>query len=188
MRYVCEAESFAGCVRFLLRWILFFAVVTLSCVYSYGVCVAAYFTGSTIFIFHEFLSYYCTAGLPGGAPVVGTLRQKMFPSIAPVAQQVFGNQAAAAQIERDFSACGNLLTKSRSRMDTFWVEHVMFCKANFDLIPALKNIPIIAAKDIRKCLPACFKGDNTDLLAAKAAFDVLNNTAIPTEDGIDLDG
>ena len=44
----------------------FFAVVTLSCVYSYGVCVAAYFTGNTIFIFHEFLSYYCTAGLPGG--------------------------------------------------------------------------------------------------------------------------
>ena len=73
-------------------------------------------------------------------------------------------------------------------MDTFWMERVMFCKANFDLIPALKNIPIITAKDIRKCLPACFKGDNTDLLAAEAAFDVLNNTAIPTEDDIDLDG
>ena len=118
----------------------------------------------------------------------GRSGKKMFPSITPVAQQVFGNQAAAAQIERDFSACGNLLTKSRSRMDTFWVELMMFCKANFDLIPALKNIPIVAAKDIRKCLPACFKGDKTDLLAAEASFDVLNNTAIPTEDYIDLDG
>ena len=28
----------------------------------------------------------------------------------------------------------------------------------------------------------------TDLHASEAAFDVLNNTAIPTEDGIDLDG
>ncbi len=118
----------------------------------------------------------------------GRFGKNMLPSIAPVAEQVFGNQAAAAQIERDFSACGNLLTKSRSRMDTFWVELVVFCKANFDLIPALKNIPIIAAKDIRKCLPACFKGENTDLIAAEAAFDVLNNTVIPTEDDIDLDG
>ena len=33
----------------------------------------------------------------------------------------------AEKMERDFSACGNLLTKSRSRMDTFWVELVMFC-------------------------------------------------------------
>ena len=113
---------------------------------------------------------------------------EMYVATKKVSVEYSGNQATAAEIERDFSACGNLLTKSRSRMGTFWVELVMFCKANFDLIPAFKNIPIIAAKDIRKCLPACFKGDNTDLFAAEAAFDVLNNTAIPTEDDIDLDG
>lgn len=111
----------------------------------------------------------------------------MFPSIAPVAQQVFGNQAAAAQIERDFSACGNLLTPGRSRMDTFWVEIVMFCKANFDKIPAFKNIPVIAAKDIRTCLPTRFMGNNSDLMAAEAAFDVLKNTANPTVDDLGLE-
>ena len=46
----------------------------------------------------------------------------MFAYLAPVTQQVFGNQAGAAQVERDFSCCGNLLVPNRSRNDTYWVE------------------------------------------------------------------
>ncbi|CAM9278903.1 unnamed protein product, partial [Hapterophycus canaliculatus] len=82
--------------------------------------------------------------------------RKMFPYLAPVAQQVLGNQAAAAQVERDFSAAGNLLVPNRSRIDTYWVEMVMFLYVNFEHIPALKAIPMIASKDIRSCLPARF--------------------------------
>lgn len=100
----------------------------------------------------------------------------MFPYLAPVAQQVFGNQAGASQVERDFSSCGILLAPNRSRIDTYWVEMVMFLYANFEHIPALKDIPMIAAKDIRACLPARFNGGDADLTAAEAAFDVINNT------------
>ena len=102
----------------------------------------------------------------------------MFAYLAPVAQQVFGNQAGVAQVERDFSACGNLLVPNRSRIDTYWVEMLMFFKVNYKHIPALKEIPKIADKDIRKCLPARFTGSgDADLKAADAAFDVVNNTA-----------
>ena len=101
----------------------------------------------------------------------------MFPYLAPVAQQVFGSQASAAQVERDFSGTGLLLAPNRSRMDTYWVEILMFLKANYEHIPAFKSIPMIAAKDIRKCLPARFTGVDADLAAAEAAFDVVNNTA-----------
>ena len=103
----------------------------------------------------------------------------MFVYLAPVAQEVFGNQAGAAQVERDFSACGNLLVPNRSRVDTYWVEMLMFIKVNYKHIPALKDIPKIADKDIRKCLPARFTGGGVaDLKAAETAFDVVNNTVI----------
>ena len=76
----------------------------------------------------------------------------------PVAQQVFGNQASASQVERDFSGCDILLVPNRSRIDTYWVEMVIFLYVNFEHIPALKDKPMIAAKDIRACLPARFTG------------------------------
>ena len=85
-------------------------------------------------------------------------RTGRFPQLAPVAQQVFGNKAAAAQVERDLSACGDLLVPNRSRIDTYWVEMVMFLKANFEHIPDYRAIPVIAAKDIRACLPARLPG------------------------------
>ena len=50
----------------------------------------------------------------------------------------FGNQATAAEVERDFSACGNLLGPNRSRIETYWVEMVMFLKANYEHIPSLR--------------------------------------------------
>ncbi|CAN0008145.1 unnamed protein product [Pylaiella littoralis] len=100
----------------------------------------------------------------------------MFPYLAPVAQQVFGNQASASQVERDFSGCGSLLTPNRSRIDTYWVEMVMFLYVNSEHTPALKDIPVIATKDIRSCLPARFTGGDDDVAAAEAAFDFLNNT------------
>ena len=107
--------------------------------------------------------------------------------LALVVKQVFGNQAAAAQVERDFSRCGNLLKPNRSRMDTYWVEMVMFLKANYEHIPDHENIPMVAAKNIRACLPERFSGKDIDLVVAKAAFDVLTDTAAPSARGIGLD-
>ena len=102
-----------------------------------------------------------------------------FPYLAPVAQQVFGNQATAAQVERDFSACGNLLVPNRSRIETYCVEMVMFLKANYEHIPEYGDIPMmISSSDISSCIPVRFNGRDTDLLAAEAALDVLENTLI----------
>ena len=106
------------------------------------------------------------------------LRQKpraMFRQTRTRRRQV---QAGAAQVERDFSACGNLLAPNRGRIDTYWVEMLMFLKVNYKHIPALKDIPMTADKDVRKCLPARFTGArDADLKAAEAAFDVVNSTA-----------
>ena len=67
---------------------------------------------------------------------------------------------------------------NRSRIDSYWVEMVMFLKANYEHIPEYGDIPIISTNDIRKCIPARFNGRDTDFLAAEAAFDVLENTLI----------
>ena len=52
----------------------------------------------------------------------------------------------------------------------------MFVHANYRHIPAFKDIPIIAAKDVRACLPPRFNGVDADPAAAEAAFDVIENT------------
>ena len=80
--------------------------------------------------------------------------QKMFPYLAPVAQQVIGNQAGAARVDRDFSACGNLLVPNRSRIDTYWVEMLIFLKVSCKHIPALRDNPMIAASVCRLGSPA----------------------------------
>ena len=81
----------------------------------------------------------------------------------------------------------NLFKPNRSRMDTYLVERTMFLKANYEHIPDQENIPMVAAKNIRACLPERFSGKDTDLVAAEAAFDVLTNTAAPSARGIGLD-
>ena len=57
-------------------------------------------------------------------------------------------------------------------MDTWWVETVILFKANFEHIPDYRAISMIAAKDIRACLPARLTGRDSVLVAAEAAFDV----------------
>ena len=76
-----------------------------------------------------------------------------------------------AQIERDFSHCGLFCVPNRSRVEEYWLEMVIFLKANFRSIPAYEDIPNIDSRDIRKCLPAKFRGTNEDLLKAEMALD-----------------
>ena len=66
----------------------------------------------------------------------------------------------------------------------------MFFEANFEHIPDDGAIPMVAAKDIRACLPARFTGndaDTCDLVAAETAFDVLNNPAASTTQDMGMD-
>lgn len=48
--------------------------------------------------------------------------RKHFTHLSYIEQQVIPYQASSAQIERDFSALGRLLSGRRSRMDTNWTE------------------------------------------------------------------
>ena len=57
---------------------------------------------------------------------------------------------------------------------------MIFLKANFEHIPDFGATSTNAAKDIRACLPTRFTGKDADLVAAEAAFDVLNNPAAST--------
>ena len=68
----------------------------------------------------------------------------------------------------------------------YWVEMVMFLKANNSSIPAYKDIPQIASEDIRNHLPARFDGQDKGLLDAEASIDPLVNNAPPTPSGIDI--
>ena len=63
----------------------------------------------------------------------------------------------------------------------------MFVQANFEHIPDYGAIPMIAAKDVRACLPARFNGKDAYLVAAEAAFDVLNNPAASTTQDMGMD-
>ncbi|CAB1099071.1 unnamed protein product [Ectocarpus sp. CCAP 1310/34] len=122
----------------------------------------------------EVLSYWATTG------------RHSFPALKHVAQQTFGSQPSAAPVERDFSGCGLFLVPNRSRVEEYWVEMVMFLNANFKFIPKYDNIPSIDSKDIRKCLPAKFKGTDEDLLSAEMALDPLRNNTPPGEDDTGL--
>lgn len=57
----------------------------------------------------------CEDSLQDVAVLVGTQRQHQVPLLRP------GNQATAAQVEGNFSACGNLLVPNRNRIDSYWV-------------------------------------------------------------------
>ena len=76
------------------------------------------------------------------------------------------------------------MAPNRSRLDEYWLEMVMFLKGNFEFIPTYENIPAVASKDIRKCLPAKFRGTDEDVLAAAMALDPLSNSTRPDEDDI----
>lgn len=105
-----------------------------------------------------------------------------FPTLRSVAQQVFGNQAAAAKVDRDFSDAGKLLDAPRSRVDTYWVEMMMFLKANYNKIPL--TIPKIPPADIRKYLPSRFSGNDPHLAAAENVVDPVGNSLPNAEGGM----
>ena len=80
----------------------------------------------------------------------------------------------------------NVSVQYNGGLETYWVEMVMFLKANYSSIPAYKDIPQIASEDIRNHLPARFDGQDKDLLDAEASIDPLVNNAPPTPSGIDI--
>lgn len=106
--------------------------------------------------------------------------QDEFPALRSVAQQVFGNQASAAKIDRDFSDAGKLLDAPRSRVDTYWIEMMMFLKANYEKIPL--SIPKISPPDVRKYLPSRFLGNDPHLAAAESVVDPAGD-GLPSGEG-----
>ena len=83
-----------------------------------------------------------------------------FPKLWRVAQQVYGNQSTAAQIERDFGSAGQLLSSRRSRLDGMYAEMMLFLHLNFKEIP--QQIPAIKAASLHEYFPARFTGANKE--------------------------
>ena len=103
-----------------------------------------------------------------------------------VAQQVFGNQASAAQIERDFGSAGVLLSGRRSRMNGFYVEMMRFLHLNFSRIPHV--VPMLQKAAAESCLPKRFTGRDPELLRAHEYMDPLEDmTPIDLNVEIDID-
>ncbi|CAM9580931.1 unnamed protein product [Scytosiphon promiscuus] len=101
--------------------------------------------------------------------------RRAFSILRHVARQVFGMQASAARIEHDFSGAGQLLSGRRSRLDTHWVEMLLFLHASFDRIPAY--IPAIPRGKIRDCLPTHFRELDSELVLAENVIDPVETSA-----------
>ena len=83
-----------------------------------------------------------------------------FPKLWRVAQQVYGNQASAAQIEREFGGAGQLLTSRSSREDSMYIEMMLFLHLNFKQIP--QQVPSVKSKTLNNLLPKRFTGSNEE--------------------------
>ena len=85
-----------------------------------------------------------------------------------MAQQVFGNQTSAAQIERDFCSLGNLLSGRRSRTDVRYIEMMLFLHLNYDRIPRI--VQGLKPGSLREHLPEYFTGVDVELEEADTFF------------------
>ena len=86
--------------------------------------------------------------------------EKRYPHLSVVARSILGHPASSAQIERDPGTAGRLLRPERNRLDTAFVDMVLFLKANTDHIPP--KIPEINPgfeKNPLSRLPQRFDGD-----------------------------
>lgn len=108
-----------------------------------------------------------------------------FKHLRSVAQQAFGNQASAAQIERDFGGWGQLLSSRRSRLDGFYVEMLLFLHLNFDKIPVA--VPAFTTASIPTFIPKRFTGADPELREANDFVDPLD-PATPKDMKDDPDG
>ncbi|CAM9210896.1 unnamed protein product, partial [Sphacelaria rigidula] len=81
-----------------------------------------------------------------------------FRLLRSVAQQRYGIQASAAQIERDFGGAGQLVFSRKSRLDGFYVEMLLFLHLNFAKIPVA--VPALTTASISSFTPKRFTGAN----------------------------
>ena len=91
-----------------------------------------------------------------------------FPRLSKVAQQVFGNQTSAAQIERDFCSARNLLSGRRSRTDVQYIEMMLFLHLNYDRIPRI--VQGLKPGSLKDHLPKRFTGVDAELEEADTFF------------------
>ncbi|CAM9953709.1 unnamed protein product, partial [Sphacelaria rigidula] len=74
---------------------------------------------------------------------------------------VFGTQASAARIERDSGGAGQLLSRRRSRLGSFYVGILLFLHLNFAKITEV--VPAFTAASIPSFIPKRFTGAEPEL-------------------------
>ena len=71
-------------------------------------------------------------------------------------------------LEDDFSTLANLVTRRRSRLDAGFIEMILFCKLNHNLIP--NTIPEISRETVNDHVPIRLR--DPDMQAELQNFDV----------------
>jgi hypothetical protein len=59
------------------------------------------------------------------------------PMLARLAWEIFANPATSASSEQTFSAAWQIVTESRTLLNTYRVEDLIFCQQNFRRLPSL---------------------------------------------------
>ena len=79
-----------------------------------------------------------------------------------------GTPPGSGVLENDFSTFANLVTRRRSRLDAGFIEMILFCKLNHNLIP--NTIPEISRETINDHVPIRLR--DPDMQAELQDFDV----------------
>lgn len=71
--------------------------------------------------------------------------------LVAVVQAVLGVPPASAVLERDFCIADSVKTRKRSSVDPAFVEMIIFCRGNYDVIP--NHIPPLSASAQKESIP-----------------------------------
>ncbi|KAI0563547.1 hypothetical protein FGB62_37g07 [Gracilaria domingensis] len=108
-------------------------------------------------------------------------RESGYPNLSQVAKAVLAHPASSAQIERDFGTAGALLTSTKSRLDSAFVDITLFLHCNMDSIPA--SVPTIPDGDWQSQIPKRLTA--ADELAANLLDDAMNVSGLVDPSGLD---
>jgi len=97
------------------------------------------------------------------------------PQLKPVAQAILGLPPASAVLERDFCIADSVMTRKRGSVDPAYVEMMLFCRANYHLIPS--RIPELDAEKVKEAIPT--RLTDPSKLSEVAQLDVLPEAGEP---------
>ena len=107
-----------------------------------------------------------------------------FPNMARAARVLLSVPASLAVLERDFSTAGRLITASRSRLDSKYVQVVLFLNGSRDIIP--DEIPELSETQARCGIPRRLSNPRREVESLSTGSGNGEESGEETADGSDL--